>query len=216
MLNLLEVLWRENPWSSKCKYLTMLLPWVYVYCSVQYYNSHYSYREDKNLSPSAVLSMKIKTTNTIIVFPNKNILSGLWKNKDSFPFYPENSSSEGVYVKLSTWNNLVLFEHLLKKLSEKTSSYSMTNCPQTFLVSFIEIPKLMYHTKPQNHNWGSQIFPILSPFYILDNGYPLMLTTMHSNLALYSVLILNISAQRKLLRSDIPTIPNFLSNFSNY
>lgn len=112
--------------------------------------------------------MKIKTTNTIIVFPNKNILSGLWKNKDSFLFYPENSSSEGLYVKLSTWNHLVLFDHLLKKAKWK-------NIELLYDKLSSDIPCFLYRN-PQTHvpykTTESQLrFPDLSySFSLLHPG----------------------------------------------
>lgn len=71
-------------------------------------------------------------------------------------------------------------------------SYFKINCPQTLPGSVIEIPKLTYHMMPQNHYWGSQIFRILPPSYILDNGYPLncpcilMWTLLTFNLVYFS------------------------------
>ena len=123
----------------------MLFPWVHTECLVLFYRSYYSY---ENKTSPKMLSYQWQPSKLLIVeifFKRKVfLLSRHWRTKDCFPSYPESSSSEGVYVKLSNSPNFIfvwppnketlmrIFELFYDKLSSDSPWFHYRN-PQTHI-----------------------------------------------------------------------------------
>ena len=185
MLNLLEVLGRENPWVLKIQILGrgVAMNAHILLLAILQFLLQLTWR--KNLSQNAVLSVKIvKPINSISISQNKNIsLPGHWRNENSFPFYSENSSSESVYVKSLNFVHFIFVWPPHKETQMRRTELLSGKLSSDF-------PWFLYRN-PQTHASYEATesllrfldLTVLPSSCILDNGCPLTLPTQ-SNLSI--------------------------------